>query len=257
MRRLLAVLGRDVSRSLSPLLHGAAASTLGLDVAYVPVSCGDADHFRRAVDALICLGALGANVTIPYKDHARQLATELSATAAEIGAVNTLTFSTGKIAGDNTDGPGLLRTFEDMPDDRFARVQILGAGGAARAAVWAVRARGAGEIRVCARRGGAGVKPLEPFQGATLVISSLPNDAAIAADVLARWIDLAARPFLYDLAYGGPGEASPLVARAREAGLSACDGQHMLLEQAALALAGWTGGEVSAIRVAMRAALAL
>ena len=116
MKRLLAVLGQDTSKSLSPLLHGAAALECDLPIAYIPVSCPDADHFHRAVQALRTLGAIGCNVTIPYKHEAMQLADRSSTTAQEIGAVNTLTFSDdGRIQGDNTDGPGLVQVYRSLP----------------------------------------------------------------------------------------------------------------------------------------------
>lgn len=265
MRRLLAVLGGDVSRSLSPVLHTAAAESLGLDVAYIPVSCSNAEAFHAALSALRTLGALGCNVTIPHKHEALRAADRISTTAQEIGAVNTLTFSEdGRLQGDNTDGPGLVRVFETvLPRDALARVQILGAGGAARAAAWAAARAGSTEIHVCARRnagevadafGGTG-HVLEPVEGATLVVSALPASQEMARKVLDTWIDQEPRPFVLDLAYGGPQTESPLALTARAAGLSARDGLDMLVEQAALALSLWTGGEVSRIRAAMRGAI--
>lgn len=264
MRRLLAVLGRDVSRSLSPQLHGAAAEALGLDVAYVPVSCASEAHFDEAVLALQVLGARGANVTIPYKDRALALASELSDAARAMAAVNTFTFEGGgRILGDNTDGPGLAAVLAALPAGTLARVQILGAGGAARAAAWALREVAAGEVRVSARRGGDACAaiaggtsgPLTPVPGATLVISSLPNDPGLATEALASWIDVGARPYVLDLAYGGA-TPSPLVQLAAGRGLAAQDGLAMLVEQAARALASWTGGEVSRILAVMREAAA-
>ena len=265
MKRLLAVLGRDVSRSLSPLLHGAAASECGLEVAYVPVSCPDAEHFHRAVHALETLGAIGCNVTIPYKHDAMAMADHVSTTAKEIGAVNTLTFSDGgRIQGDNTDGPGLVRVYRALPPGTLARVQILGSGGAAKAAAWAASHAGAEEIHVCARKDadqvsttGARAHGLGKIKGATLVVSALPNDRELAKKILSSWIDEASRPYVLDLAYGDLENESPLVLGARAAGLSSSDGRAMLVEQAALSLALWTGGEVSRIRAAMRRSIGL
>ncbi len=260
MRRLLAVLGRDVSRSLSPLLHAAAASACHLEIAYVPVSCPDTDCFHGAVAALRTLGAIGCNVTIPYKHEALALSAHASTTAQEIGAVNTLTFSDdGRIQGDNTDGPGLMRVLEALPAGQLARVQILGAGGAARAAAWAASRAGATEIHVCARRNaeqvattGAHAHGLGRIKGATLVVSALPGERTLAKKILSTWIDEPSRPYVLDLAYGDLETESPLALGARAAGLPAADGRGMLVEQAALALALWTGGEVSRIRAAMR-----
>lgn len=264
MRRLLAVLGRDVSQSLSPLLHTRAADGLDLDVVYIPVSCPNTVDFHAAVDALRTLGSIGCNVTIPYKQPALQRSQRVSTTAQEIGAVNTLSFSKdGRIHGDNTDGPGLLRVLEALPRKALRIVQILGAGGAARAAAWAVRQLGAESVFVTARRqaqavaelAGGKARTLEIVPNVTLVISSLPNDRALAEQALSNWIDLNARPVIQDLAYGGLDRESPLVLLAKARGLSAFDGRLMLVEQAALSLSLWTGGDVNRIRSIMRAAL--
>ncbi len=270
MRRLLAVLGADVSRSLSPLLHGAAARALGLDLAYVPVSCRDPAHFEAAVRALSTLGALGANVTIPYKLDALRLSERLTDTARAIGAVNTLVFSgphDGELLGDNTDGPGLVRLLVALPAGALDRVVVLGAGGSARAAAWAAREAGAGELRVRARRleeaeaaaavGEGRGELLEGREPATCVISTLPGAPDLAARAMAEWIEPGARPALVDLAYGTRDAESPLVALARAAGLSATDGRALLVEQAALALERWTGVEAERARLPMLEALGL
>jgi shikimate 5-dehydrogenase len=152
VRRLLAVLGRDVSRSRSPELHARAAAVLGLDVAYVPVCCADEAHFDRAVLALGTLGARGANVTIPYKARALAQATVVSARAELLGAANVLSFEPdGAVLADNTDGPALVDVLGAYDPRSLERVVVLGAGGAARAVVWALGQVGAREVVVCAR----------------------------------------------------------------------------------------------------------
>ncbi|MEL6188496.1 MAG: shikimate dehydrogenase, partial [Myxococcota bacterium] len=135
---LLAVLGGDVSRSFSPLIHEAASRALGYRLAYLGVSAHDSRDFEEKVAALQTLGALGANVTIPFKQDANVVCGERSEVARSIGAVNTLVFrGDGVIEGDNTDGPGLVRCLEELGHERLEAVRILGAGGAARAAAWA------------------------------------------------------------------------------------------------------------------------
>jgi shikimate dehydrogenase len=268
MRRLAAVLGRDVSGSLSPLLHNAAAEQLNLPIAYVPVSCADTAKFSESVRALGVLGAVGANVTVPYKRAALAMAQEVSSTAQEIGAVNTLTYAEDRLQGDNTDGPGLVRALSRLSQSRFERVQILGAGGAARAVAWALARMGTREVVVTARRNAepvaelAGGKActLEAVPGATLVISTMPNDVAIARQALASWIDIGAKPLIYDLAYGTQGsqaDDSPLVMAAKLEGLRALDGRVLLVEQAALSLSLWTGCDVARVRAVMGAALGI
>jgi len=267
VKRLLAVLGSDVSKSLSPFLHSAAAEACDLDVAYVPISCRDVAHFDGVVAALQTIGALGCNITIPYKPDAMRVAEDVSDVAAAIGVVNTLCFEAGRpIRGDNTDGPGLQQILEALAPEALSRVQILGSGGVARAAAWAVARLETESIAVCARRPEPAeavaalcrgeVLGLAPVSGSTLVISSVPGTDALADRALAEWIDTSSEPVICDLAYGGLQRQSPLVEKARALGLEAFDGRGMLVEQAALALALWTGGEVPAIRAAMYAALA-
>ena len=102
--------------------------------------------------ALPAAGFRGVNVTIPHKDAALALADETTEAAQAIGAANTLTFEDGRIHADNTDAPGLLAALGEPVAGRSALV--LGAGGAGRAAAWALRTAGA--------RGGG----LEPHPGA-------------------------------------------------------------------------------------------
>ena len=266
MKRLYAVLGDRVDASLSPRLHTAAGTACGIDLAYVPVICRDETHFRRVVVALAELGAGGANVTIPYKHLAAELCDHVTDTAADIGAVNTLTFHPeGSLSGHNTDGPALERLFGRLPPGALRKVQVLGAGGASRAVLWALRQVGAGEVHVSARRidddwprgFGAQSGALAPIRGVTLVVSTLPGDRELARSAVETWIDTGSRPYIYDAAYGGLDRPSPLVIRARAAGLVAVDGLGMLVEQAALALERWSGHDVEPIRMAMRGAVGL
>lgn len=267
MTWLSAVLGVDVSRSLSPKIHRAAGRAAGSQVDYLAVSAADAEDFRAKVRALATLGAVGANVTIPYKAAAFDLATVRRPAAIAIGAVNTLTFlQNGGVEGDNTDGPGLLRLLGARDASDLEVVRILGAGGAARAAAWAAQAAGAKRMEVAARRrtaaedlaaqfGGHGVG-LEAGASPTLVISTLPGgDRGLADLAIDRWIDQDRHPCVLDLAYAGPHHPTPLVQAARSSGLSAADGLELLVEQGALSFVRWTGADLEPVRTAMRQAL--
>lgn len=254
---LLAVLGGDVSRSLSPRIHARAAEATGIAVHYLAVSAVTPLAFAERVAALRTLGARGANVTIPHKRVALALADRLTEEARAIGAVNTLVFEAGRVEGHNTDGPGLVRCLAGRD---LEVVRVLGAGGAARAAVWAAQAAGAGRVEVAARRpneaSGLGVRAvaLEADAGEppTTVISTLPESAAEAG-----WggFEPKRRPFVLDLAYAGLDASPALVERARAEGLEAEDGLGLLAEQGALSFARWTQGPLEAARAAMRAAL--
>lgn len=263
---LLAVLGGDVSRSLSPRIHEAASQALGFRLAYLPISAVDSRDFEEKVDALRVLGALGANVTIPYKQDANTVCGVRSEVAKAIGAVNTLTFrSDGVIEGDNTDGPGVLRDLQERGPERLEVIRILGAGGASRAVAWAARQVGAGRVEVAARRAEQAQSVAEPFGATatsleggtppTLVVSTLPNDPRIAGEAVARWIDPSRKPQVLDLAYMEPDAPPPLVAAARAAGLDAEDGLGLLVEQGALSFVRWTGAPLEPVRAAMAEAL--
>ena len=141
---LAGVLGFPVAHSRSPVMINAAFRELGLDWRYVKLPVPP-ELFEETVRALPGSGYRGANVTIPHKLAAHDLADELSEAARAIGAANTLTFGEdGRIIGDNTDAGGLLDALgEPLPPTAL----VLGAGGAARAAVWAL-AQGGVEVTV-------------------------------------------------------------------------------------------------------------
>ncbi|HWB70533.1 MAG TPA: shikimate dehydrogenase, partial [Solirubrobacterales bacterium] len=133
----LAVIGYPVGHSRSPAMHNAALAALGLGAewAYEAIEVSP-DGFEELVRGLPGEGFAGANVTVPHKGAALALADELSETSREIGAANTLLFEGGEIRADNTDAEGLLRSLPHSPEG--ARALVLGAGGAARAVVWAL-----------------------------------------------------------------------------------------------------------------------
>ena len=141
MKRL-AVIGDPIAHSRSPAMQTAALRALGLDRewSYEAIEISPAD-FEERVRALPDEGFVGANVTIPHKRAALAVADGASAAATEIGAANTLSFGAGEIHAENTDGPGLLAALGKKPAGK--RALVLGAGGSARAAVWALAREGA------------------------------------------------------------------------------------------------------------------
>jgi len=149
----LGVLGWPVAHSRSPAMHGAAFAALGLSgwrYQHLPVPVA---LFTETVRALPGAGFLGANVTIPHKQAAVALADDASEAARAIGAANTLTFDPdGRVRAENTDAPGIVAALGGVAAG--ASVLVLGAGGSARAAVWGLRAAGAGEISVLNRTAG-------------------------------------------------------------------------------------------------------
>src|SRR2546423_6458960 len=126
-------------------MHEAAFAELGLAgwrYQRLPVP---PELFAETARALGAAGFAGANVTIPHKAAALALADEAGEEAAAIGAANTLTFTDGRIRADNTDAPGILAAIGPVAD---RTALVLGAGGSARAAVWALLHAGARDVLV-------------------------------------------------------------------------------------------------------------
>ena len=224
-------------------MMNAAFGELGLDWRYLPLPVPPA-HFAETVPALYGSGYRAANVTIPHKVAARELADELSPEAEAIGAVNTLTLERdGGIRGDNTDGAGLLDALgEPVP----ATALVLGAGGAARAAAWALQLAGA-QVTIW-NRTGSSAKRLASVLGVEAV--TRPGDAELLVNAtsvgLRREDSLEGLPLVdarvvADLVYGD--NPTPFVHWAEERGARVIDGLDVLVRQGARSLAIWTGLE--------------
>ena len=253
MTALAGVLGFPVAHSRSPAMMAAAFRELGLDWRYfrLPVP---PELFAETVRALGSSGYIGANVTIPHKLAALELADEATPAATAVGAANTLSFSEGRIEADNTDAAGILDALgEPVPE----RALVLGAGGAGRAAVWALEQAGA-EVavwnRTPERAEGLGVRRVEQPEPAQLVVNATTVGMAGEDDTPARLgLDAIDPPeVLLDLVYGD--EPTTLVRWAAERGARVVDGREVLVRQGARSLEHWAG--VSAPVEAMRAALA-
>jgi shikimate dehydrogenase len=260
----LAVLGHPVGHSRSPAMQNAALAGLGLaaEWSYEAIDLSP-EEFAPRVRAMADEGFAGANVTVPHKAVALALAGEASETAREIGAANTLSFADGEIRADNTDAPGLLAALPASP--RGARALVLGAGGAARAVVWALDREGA-EVgvwnrtaqrsqRLCEELGGRTVE--DPEQGEYGLIVNTTTVGMRAEDPFAelplREDGFAPGQTVVDMVYGdGP---TRLLAAAAASGATAVDGIEVLVRQGALSLHIWTGREppLEAMRAAARA----
>lgn len=278
----LGVLGWPVAHSFSPPMHMAALAAMGLAGWRYQLLPVPPDLFAQTVRALPGAGFAGANVTIPHKRAALAVADEASERARAIGAANTLTFAPdGAIAAENTDAPGLLGAVGDLvarADVRGMTAQVLGAGGSARAAVWALDNAGA-DVAVWARRperaralaAQLGGRAVERPQPAELLVNCTPVGLAAAAggpgdleraakaadrgpdagieqssseaealNQLGMTLDgLGEYSNVVDLVYRTGG--TPLLAAARKLGLRTLDGAEILVRQGALSLRMWTG----------------
>jgi len=262
MKRL-AVLGHPVGHSRSPAMHNAALAELGLagEWHYEAIDLAP-DEFEPRVRGLAGEGFAGANVTVPHKGAALALADSLSETAREIGAANTLSFAAGEIRADNTDAQGLLDALPASPEG--TRALVLGAGGAARAVVWALLCEGA-EVEVWNRTalraehlcGELGGRPVAaPDQGTHGLIVNTTAAGLRGEDPFAELplepAGFAAGQTVVDLVYGE--QPSRLLAAAAAAGAAVVDGIEVLVRQGALSLRIWTGHEapLEAMRAAAR-----
>jgi shikimate dehydrogenase len=259
----LGVAGWPVAHSRSPAMHNAALAAAGLGGwRYLKLPLPPA-RFEETVRALPAAGFRGINVTIPHKQAALALADEATETATAVGAANTLTFRpSGAIHADNTDVPGLLEALPVDPAGMTALV--LGAGGAARAAVYALRRAGAADVmvwnrtreraeRLVADLGGRVVDAPEPavvlvnctsvgLRETDRTFKSLPLDADT----------LGVGSYVADMVYR-PGGTSLLV-EAKRRGAVGVTGLEILIAQGAASFERWT--DMTAPREAMRAAVA-
>lgn len=252
------VAGNPVAHSRSPLIHTRFALANGQDMEYrrllVPL-----DGFEQAATRFFADGGKGMNVTVPFKLDAFRFAQQPSARAVRAGAVNTLWIAEGRVHGDNTDGPGLVR---DLVDNlgwtlQGARLLLLGAGGAVRgvlapllacrpAAVTIVN-RNAGRARELAalfaeagKVSGCGYDALSlaASGGFDLVING--TSASLQQEVPPVPDSVLASAACYDMAYAD--RPTPFLVAAAAAGARAgADGLGMLVEQAAEAFLLWRG----------------
>ena len=267
---IVQLLGHPVGHSLSPAIHNAAFRALGLAHSYEALDVTP-DALPAAVQRIRDGAVLGANVTVPHKEAVMKLVDTWDGPTAEIGAANTLSRTAdGRVLASNTDGVGFEYATRDLALDG-ARVLVLGAGGAARAVVAVLYARGArvsvanrtadrarslarslahpvdrdprvvewasradlGDVDVVVNATSLGLQGEDPLSGATL------RRGLIIVDLIP-----AAVP-------------TPLVKRARAAGAQVVDGLPMLLQQAVSSFRIWTGRDapVDVMRAALFASV--
>ena len=245
-------------------MHEAALAAVGLEGWSYQLLPLPPELFAETVRALPAAGFRGVNVTIPHKHAALELADTASDAAREIGAANTLTFERdGAINADNTDAPGLIAALGERWDPAGRRVLVLGAGGAARAAVWALLQAGAADVAVWNRTperaralaGELGGRAVEEPAPAEIVVNCTSvgladRDATFKALPL-QADSLGAGSCVVDMVYRDGG--TRLLEAARTRGADVIDGLEILVAQGAASFERWTGR--TAPREAMRAAV--
>lgn len=261
--RLLGIIGAPVTHSLSPVMQNHALAALELDYVYVPFPV-EPGGLNTAVEGLRQLGVCGFNVTIPFKTAVVPLLDTLSSEAELIGAVNTVALEGNRLVGFNTDGTGFIQSLrEDLDfEPHGANILMLGAGGAARAALAALCAAGAASVTIANRTAQRGEALRSAFAAmfpeVEITLSSLAilmaGGGLAAADLLVNTtsvgmnftafagVDLAPMKSdarVYDMVYAP--SVTPLLATARQRGLKAANGIGMLAAQGEAAFAIWTG----------------
>jgi shikimate dehydrogenase len=231
-------------------MHNAALREAGLGQWRYQLLPVPPELFGEAVRALPAAGFRGANATIPHKRAALALSDEASERAQAIGAANTLLFADGRIRAENTDAPALVAALPAPITGRSALV--VGAGGSARAAVWALLEAGASEVRVW-NRTPERARELAQELGASAVVEPAAADLLVNCTPVAPSVDPESYGCVADFAYG-EGETA-LVAAARARGIPAVDGLELLVRQGALSFELFTGRP--APLATMRAAVAI
>jgi shikimate dehydrogenase len=240
------VVGSPVTHSLSPLIQGAWIEAAQLDAVYAPFAAKTED-FGLFVKSLRGGVIRGLNVTVPFKERALALATNVGERARRAGAANLLIFEpAGAIVADNTDGVGLLAALaEQAPgfDVTSGPALILGAGGAARGAAAALVDAGVPEVRVVNRTHeraqalaeavGAKAMALDAaaFDAAVLVVNATTLGLGGGAGPAAAFRAMAPGAVALDMVYRPL--RTEFLERAAKAGLATVDGLAMLIGQAA------------------------
>jgi len=270
---LAAVIGDPIGHSKSPMLHGFWLRAYQISGHYVPLHVTPGD-LEQVCAAMPRMGFVGANVTIPHKETVLDLADIVTDRARAIGAANTLTFhKDGKIEADNTDGHGFLANIQQNApafDAKDGPAVILGAGGAAKAVIYALLEAGAPQVRVLNRNLDRAKNLSARFGDRVSVheMSDLPNllrDCNLLVNTTSLGmtgqpplaVDLSNLPktaVVNDIVYA-PLETD-LLKQARALGAVAVDGLGMLLHQAAPGFAKWFGTEPAVTDELRRAVLA-
>ena len=264
MTRLAGIFGYPLGHSISPRFQQAAFDHCSLDVSYKawPVAT---DRLEAEVRKLRDDGYLGANVTVPHKERIRSHLDDLDPLAEALGAVNTIVKEDGRLVGYNTDAHGLVEALrkDGACDPKGLSVLVLGAGGAARAAVFALVGAGVASLTIANRTLARAELLASEFEAASAAVEAVPmQEPALAgackkADLIVNTTSMGMRhspaegetplnaktirsqSLVYDLVYN-PAE-TPLLVEAKAAGAKTLGGLPMLVYQGAASFELWTG----------------
>jgi shikimate dehydrogenase len=267
-----AVIGNPIAHSKSPEIHARFAAQTGQRLSYERL-LAPLDGFAAIVRTFVKLGGKGANVTVPFKLDAFDMATTLTERARTAGAVNTLRFDGDTILGDNTDGVGLVNDIVNHAAVPLAgkRILLLGAGGAARGVIQPLLQQQPATLIIANRTPAKATELMAlfaPLSAVPITASAFDGlrdqyDVIINATSAGLTDDMPAVPasifagstLAYDMVYGA--QPTRFMQFAALQGVAVRDGLGMLVEQAAESFFVWRGvrPETSAVLSALRAAL--
>ncbi|NYT84092.1 shikimate dehydrogenase [Pollutimonas harenae] len=270
------VVGNPIAHSRSPFIHEAFASQTGISLCYDRI-LAPLDGFAHTCKDFFAHGGTGLNITVPFKEQAFVLAqAHLTPRARLAGAVNTLWMANGHLHGCNTDGEGLLKDLERLDySPAGKRVLLLGAGGAARGAVFPLLAAGCTRLHIANRNperaqqlqahilghmpeftGRLSAGALQQASGVwDIIINATSSSLGSTPPDLPGGL-YASGALAYDMVYAS--QDTPFMLQAREQGAAqVADGLGMLVGQAAASYEIWHGTrpEISAVLKALRLAL--
>lgn len=256
-RPVACVVGWPIAHSRSPVIHRFWLKEYGIDGDYVAKALEpeNAETFFRGFAAS---GFVGCNVTVPHKELAFAAIGDAGPAARAIGAINTIWLEDGRTVGANTDAAGFLANLDQeapMWDRGHSAAIVLGAGGAARAVIWALAERGFGKVHVVNRtaeradtlaarfRGPVSAAPWEALPSLLGEVSVVVNTTTLGMrgqpDLDIDLSPLKPAALVTDIVYVPL--VTPLIAAARARGLRTVDGLGMLLHQAVPGFQKWFG----------------
>jgi len=250
------IMGHPVAHSRSPMIHGHWLKTLGIPGAYEFKDLTP-DEFVPFITNLAANGYVGGNVTVPHKEAAYRTVSARDAASEAVGAVNVLYLQDGKLMGGNSDVHGFIDNLDDQAPGwkvPHCKALVLGAGGAARSAAYALKQRGV-EVHIVNRTPARAQELAKRFGGAAHGWDEVPKLLA-QADLLVNCTSLGMQgndplridlsplkksAVVYDIVYV-PLETA-LLAQAKKRGHRTVDGLGMLLQQAGFGFRKWFGGD--------------
>jgi len=257
--KIAGVIGWPITHSMSPLIHNFWLHHHKIDGTYIPMAV-DPKNLEVVIRTLPLIGFQGVNITVPHKENALKAVDKVEPPADLIGAVNTLTIDvSGNIIGSNTDGFGFLQNFrQNLPNWQFGRkiVTLIGAGGAAKAILFALLESNVDEVRLVNRTHKRAIELSEHAGNQRIKVVKWHNiDNAIEdSDLLVNTTVLGMKgqpPLNLSLERLAPGAVvndivyfplvTPLLGKAKKLGITTVDGIGMLLHQACPGFETWFG----------------